>query len=144
MNLKGVAATAGARAGVIWSLDASSDLNANLVRSCIGQGVGEHVNNEVEVIVLGFSGSGIVPVDRGEHALPAGILAFIAKWVRRSTVSTSDDFVYPTVHRRWRLLYIGHKAGSVAFESGWKVSSAVWAREGKEEPHRKESHEASP
>jgi mannose-6-phosphate isomerase-like protein (cupin superfamily) len=87
VNLKGVAATAGDRAGVIWTLDASSELNANLVRSCIGQGVGEHVNEEVAVIVLGVSGSGIVTVDRDEHALSIGRLAFIAKGVRRSIVN---------------------------------------------------------
>jgi quercetin dioxygenase-like cupin family protein len=108
VDLSDVAANAGARVGVIWTLDASNDLNANLVRSCIGQGVGEHVNKEVEVVVLGVSGSGIVTVDREEHALSAGILAFIAKGVRRSTVSTSEDFVYPTVRHRWRLLHIGH------------------------------------
>jgi len=34
---------------VIWTLDASSDLNANLVRFSTRQGVGEHVNDEVEV-----------------------------------------------------------------------------------------------
>jgi mannose-6-phosphate isomerase-like protein (cupin superfamily) len=108
VNLKGVAATAGDHVGVIWTLDASSDLIANLVRSCIGQGVGEHVNKEVEVIVLGVSGSGIVTVDQEELALSAWILAFIAKGVPRSTVSTSEDFVYPTVHHRWRPLHIGH------------------------------------
>jgi hypothetical protein len=41
---------------VIWTLDASSDLNANLVRFGTAQGVGEHVNDEVEVIVVGVSG----------------------------------------------------------------------------------------
>ena len=48
MNLKDAVASAGERAGVIWTLDASSDLNANLVRFGTGQGVGEHVKDEVE------------------------------------------------------------------------------------------------
>jgi quercetin dioxygenase-like cupin family protein len=72
-------ATAGDRVGAIWTLDGSSDLNANLVRFGTGQGVGEHVNDEVEVIVVAISGSGIVTVDREEHALSAGILAFMPK-----------------------------------------------------------------
>ncbi len=59
MNLKDAAATAGDRAGVIWTLDGSSDLkNANLVRFGTGQGVGEHVNDEVKVIVVGVFGLG--------------------------------------------------------------------------------------
>jgi hypothetical protein len=48
VNLKDAAATSGERAGVIWTLDAGSDLNANLVRFGTGEGVGEHVNDEVE------------------------------------------------------------------------------------------------
>ena len=100
MDLKGIAAPAGDRVGVIWALDTSSDLNTNLVRFGAGQGVEEHVNDEVEVIVLGVSGSGIVAVDREEHALSAGILVFMPKGARRSTVSASEDFAYLTVHRR--------------------------------------------
>jgi len=111
VNLKDAAATAGDCAGVIWSLDTSSDLNANLVRFGTGQGVGEHVNDEVEVIILGVSGSGIVTVDREEHALSSGRLVFIPKGARRATVSTSEDFAYLTVHRRRRPLQIGLRQG---------------------------------
>ena len=100
VNLKDAVVTAGERSGVIWTLDASSNLNANLVRFGTGHGVGDHVNDEVEVIILGVSGSGIVTVDREEHALSAGILVFIPKGARRSTVSTSEDLAYLTVHRR--------------------------------------------
>jgi quercetin dioxygenase-like cupin family protein len=108
VNLKDAAATAGDHTGVIWTLDASSDLNANLVRFGTGQGVGEHLNDEVEVIVVGVSGSGIVTVDREEHTLLAGMLVFIPKGARRSTVSASEDFAYLIVHRRRRSLQIGH------------------------------------
>ena len=100
VNLKDAAVNAGDRAGVIWTLDASSDLNANLVHFGTGQGVEEHVNDEVEVIVLGVSESGIVAVDREEHALSAGILVFIPKGARRSTASASGDFAYLSAHRR--------------------------------------------
>jgi quercetin dioxygenase-like cupin family protein len=112
VNLKDAATTAGDSAGVIWTLDASSDLNANLVRFGTGQGVGEHVNNEVEVIVVGVSGSGIVTVDQQEHALSAGMLVFIPKGARRATVSTSEDFAYLTVHHRRRPLQIGLSQGA--------------------------------
>jgi quercetin dioxygenase-like cupin family protein len=108
VNLKDAAATAGERAGVNWTLDASSELNANLVRFGTGRGVGEHVNDEVEVIVVGASGSGIVTVDREEHALSAGMLVFIPKGARRSTVSASEDFASLTVYRRRRPPHIGH------------------------------------
>ncbi len=112
MNLKDAAATAGDRAGVIWTLDASSDLNANLVRFGTGQGVGEHVNDEVEVIVVGVSGSGIVTVDREEHALSAGMMVFMPKGARHPTVSTSEYFAYLTAHLRRRPLQIGLRQGA--------------------------------
>ena len=99
VNLKAIAAPAGDRVGVIWALDTSSDLNANLVRFGAGQGVEEHVNDEVEV-------------DREEHALSAGILVFIPKGARRSTVSTSEDFAYLTVHHRRRPLWMGLSLGA--------------------------------
>ena len=60
MDLEEVATSAGDRAGVVWTLEAGEDLNANLVRFGPGRGVGEHVNDEVDVLVLGVSGSGIV------------------------------------------------------------------------------------
>ena len=107
VNPKEVAAPAGDRVGVIWSLDTGSDLNANLVRVGTGQGIKEHVNDEVEVSVLGVSESGFFALDREEHALSAGILVFMPKGARRSTVSASEDFAYLTVHRRRGPLQIG-------------------------------------
>jgi hypothetical protein len=79
VNLKAVPATADDRAGVIWTLDVSCDLNANLVRFGTGHGVEEHVNDLVEVIVLRVSESGFVAVDREEQALSAGMVVFIPK-----------------------------------------------------------------
>jgi hypothetical protein len=52
MDLAGMAA-AGEQTGVIWTLLESDDLNANLVRFEAGGGVGEHINDEVDVIFVG-------------------------------------------------------------------------------------------
>lgn len=112
MNLSDTVSTAGDRGGVIWTLDASSELNANLVQFGTGHSVEEHVNDEVEVIVVGVSGEGTVTVDQQEHALSAGMLVFIPKGARRSTVSASEDFAYLTVHRRRRPLQIGLRQGA--------------------------------
>jgi mannose-6-phosphate isomerase-like protein (cupin superfamily) len=95
------------RAGVIWSLEQGDDFNVNLVRFPTGRGVSEHVNEEVDVLVVGVSGSGIVEVDEHEHHLRAGTVAFVPKGARRSTRSESGDFAYLTVHRRRGPLQIG-------------------------------------
>ena len=98
---------AGEQAGVVWTLEQGDDINVNLVRFPPGRGVDEHVNEEVDVLVVGISGSGLVEVDGCEHHLRPGTVAFVPKGARRSTGSESEDFAYLTVHRRRGPLQIG-------------------------------------
>ena len=107
MSIGELAASAPGRAGVVWTLEGSSELNANLVRFGMGGGVGEHVNDEVEVIIVGIAGSGVVRVDGEEHPVSNGTLTFVPRGVRRSTRSLSEDFAYLTVHRRRSPLQVG-------------------------------------
>ena len=107
MNLGEIAGSASWREGVLWTLEGSGDLNANLVRFEAGGGVGEHVNDEVDVIILGISGTGFVEVDGREHPVSNGTMTFVPKGARRSTRSASGDFAYLTVHRRRGPLQIG-------------------------------------
>src|SRR3712207_551969 len=99
-DLNGLTAAAGGRVGGIWALEGCGDLNANLVRFETGGGVGEHVNEEVDVLFVGVAGSGSVCVDGKEHTLSAGMLVFAPWGARRSTGAFSDGFAYLTVHRR--------------------------------------------
>jgi quercetin dioxygenase-like cupin family protein len=86
--------------GVIWALEASGDLNANLVRFDAGGGVGEHVNEEVDVLFVGVAGTGAVRVGGEDHPLSEGTMVFAPKGSRRSTIAYSDGLAYLTVHRR--------------------------------------------
>jgi quercetin dioxygenase-like cupin family protein len=88
------------REGAIWTLEGSGDLNANLVRFEAGGGVGEHVNEEVDVLFVGVAGSGSVRVDGEEHPLSPGSAVFVPKGAARSTEALSDGLAYLTVHRR--------------------------------------------
>ena len=93
--------SAGARgSGAVWTQREGRDLNANLIRFPRGEGVGEHVNGEVDVLFVGVSGSGVVEVDGREHALGAGVLVLAPRGARRASRSASSDFSYLTVHRR--------------------------------------------
>jgi len=107
VSLGEVAASALGRVGVVWTLEDSSELNANLVHFEEGDGIEEHVNDEVEVIVLGIAGSGVVRVEGEEHPVSNGTLTFVPRGVRRSTRSLSEDFAYLTVHRRRGPLQVG-------------------------------------
>jgi quercetin dioxygenase-like cupin family protein len=93
--------------GVVWTLGAGEDLNANLVRFGAGRGVGEHANEEVDVVFVGVSGSGFVELDGEENALDAGKLVFIPRGSRRSTRAGPEGFAYLTVHRRRGPIRIG-------------------------------------
>jgi len=115
VDLQEVAASAGdGPGGVLWTLQESEDLNANLVRLDPGRGIGEHANDEVDVLLLGVSGSGAVLVDGEEHALEAGRLVFVPKGSRRSIRSASEGFAYLTVHRRRGPPRIEPRAGRVS------------------------------
>jgi quercetin dioxygenase-like cupin family protein len=106
-DLNELAAAACGREGAIWTLEESGDLNANLVRFDARGGVGEHVNEELDVVLVGVAGSGLARVSGEEHPLSAGTLVFVPKGAGRSTVALSDGFAYLTVHRRRGPLRIG-------------------------------------
>jgi quercetin dioxygenase-like cupin family protein len=107
VNLNEIAGSATGKEGVVWTLGGSEDLNANLVRFEAGRGVGEHVNDEVDVLIVGVSGSGLVGVEGEEHPVANGGMVFIPRGTRRYTRAMSDDFVYLSVHRRRGPLRIG-------------------------------------
>jgi quercetin dioxygenase-like cupin family protein len=109
MDLAGTAAAAGERTGVIWTLLESNDLNANLVRFEAGGGVGEHTNDEVDVVFVGVS-AGSVLTNGEEHSLSAGTLVLVRRGARRSILSHSEGFSYLTIHRRRGPLQIESEA----------------------------------
>jgi mannose-6-phosphate isomerase-like protein (cupin superfamily) len=82
-----------------WS-GGSEDLNLNLLVLTTGETVEEHVNAEVDVLLVGVAGSGTVAIDGDEHRLTAGQALVVPKGARRSIASTGERFAYLTCHRR--------------------------------------------
>ena len=85
--------------GPAWTHQ-SEDLNTNLLVFAAGEGVAEHANAEVDVLLVGIAGEGVVAVDGARHGLRAGQALVIPKGARRSTEAVSDRFAYLTCHRR--------------------------------------------
>jgi mannose-6-phosphate isomerase-like protein (cupin superfamily) len=85
--------------GAIWTRQ-SEDLDVNLLVFASGDGVAEHVNAEVDVLLVGITGAGAVTIDGTSHILRAGQALVIAKGARRSTCGASASFAYLTCHRR--------------------------------------------
>jgi hypothetical protein len=51
--------------GVHWTLERDADLNVNLVHLDAGHEVGAHVNDQVDVLVIGLDGTGMGTVAAG-------------------------------------------------------------------------------
>ena len=69
-NLAGIAMAVEGR-GPVWTQQ-TDDLNVNLLVFHADQGVDEHVNTEVDVLMIGIAGEGVVSIDGTPHALPPG------------------------------------------------------------------------
>jgi len=93
------AAVNGGKAGPLWSFS-SADLNANVLRFPAGDGVPEHVNSEVDVLMLVLSGEAVVTLGGREVKVHGGQLVVLPKGVRRAIRARSDEVLYVTVHRR--------------------------------------------
>jgi mannose-6-phosphate isomerase-like protein (cupin superfamily) len=85
--------------GAIWTRQ-SEDLNVNLLSFASDEGVAEHVNDEVDVLLVGIAGAGAVTVDGERQILSAGHAMVIPKGARRSTHGVGAPFAYLTCHRR--------------------------------------------
>ena len=57
--------------GAIWTQQ-SEDLDVNLLVFSAGDGVAEHVNTEVDVLLVGIAGTGAVTIDGTRQILSAG------------------------------------------------------------------------
>ncbi len=86
--------------GAIWSLPHGGDLDANLVRLDPGAEIGDHINNDVDVMVLVQSGAGALTVDDQAQHLGVDDLALIPKGSSRSMAAGPEGVTYLSIHRR--------------------------------------------
>jgi len=85
--------------GPIWSVN-SEQLNVNLLRLPAGDGVAEHINNEVDVVLVVFEGDGDLTVDGATYPLGPGRVLVVPRGARRAMRCTAGPLVYLTCHRR--------------------------------------------
>lgn len=85
--------------GVVWSAT-SRDLNVNLAVWPAGAGVGSHVNDERDVLLVVLDGDGTVVIDGRAHALDAGSAAVVPAGSARDVRAGPAGIRYLSVHRR--------------------------------------------
>lgn len=92
--------------GVCWSTE-SDDLDCNFVTWRSGESVVEHVNSEVDVLILILWGSGRLSVNGKWTDLSPGVVSLVEKNAARAIVASDDGIAYFTVHKRRQRLMPG-------------------------------------
>lgn len=90
--------------GPQWGWE-STDLNLTLLTWTGQQEIAPHVNDEVDVVLIGMGGVGEVLVDEAVYRLTPGQAVLIAKGARRSMRCLDGPWSYLSVHRRRRGLW---------------------------------------
>jgi quercetin dioxygenase-like cupin family protein len=98
VDLAALAAGASSR-GPSWTCQ-SDDLNVNLMVLDGGAAIAEHVNAEVDVLLVGIAGAGTVAVDGRAVALGVGQALLVPRGARRALRADEGRFAYLTCHRR--------------------------------------------
>jgi quercetin dioxygenase-like cupin family protein len=92
-------AAAATAPGVAWGYQ-GDDLNANLVVFHGTDGVATHVSHDVDVLIVGIAGTGIVEVGGERAKLGAGQALIVPKGAARSLTAAGEFFAYLTCHLR--------------------------------------------
>ena len=82
-----------------WS-SASEDLQMNLLVLAPGDTVEEHLNPEVDVLLVGIEGKGYIEIDGVRQTLGMGQAIVIPKATLRSIAGDGERFAYLSCHRR--------------------------------------------
>ena len=81
---------------------ASADLNVNLLAFSGTNGIEEHVNNEVDVLIVALDGQGVLTIDGEDSTMTPGQLTIVPKGASRAIRANGDRFAYLTCHGQRR------------------------------------------
>jgi uncharacterized cupin superfamily protein len=110
-RLRPVDATSGAGFGPVWGI-ASDDLNVTLLSWPPRETLAEHVNDELDVLIVVIAGRGTAIIDGVSEALEPSMTRLIARGAARSIVAGPEGLRYLSIHRRRRLQITGLGAPS--------------------------------
>ncbi|KPL79529.1 hypothetical protein SE18_26435 [Herpetosiphon geysericola] len=85
--------------GPLWSYT-TEQLNLNLLRFRLGDGIPKHQNNEVDVLLLVLEGTGMLEIDLVQQPIGAGSIICIPRGAARSIQATSAELIYFSCHQR--------------------------------------------
>ncbi|MFJ7906745.1 cupin domain-containing protein [Kitasatospora sp. NPDC096204] len=87
--------------GALWRLTGTErQLDANVVRLRPGASVADHVEPDLDVLVLGVEGEGTLRCEGVAYDLRPGDLRMLPHGAARGVAAGPEGVVYLTVHRR--------------------------------------------
>ncbi len=95
--------TAGEGRAVLWGM-ASDDLNVNLVAWPAGEGIDEHRNDEVDVLLVVVTGEMGVRIDGRTERVGEGQAILLPRGTVRAITAGAGGVRYLSAHRRRRPL----------------------------------------
>ncbi|MEU4348064.1 hypothetical protein [Streptomyces sp. NPDC023838] len=105
-----VAAAEEGQGGALWRLaERGRQLDANLVRLSAGAAVAEHVESELDVLLVVVDGDGLLDNGVERRALEPGAVAWLPRTARRGLLAGPNGLVYLSVHQRRPGLRIGFR-----------------------------------
>nr|WP_234386207.1 hypothetical protein [Streptomyces sp. ERV7] len=103
-----VAAAEEGQGGALWRLaERGRQLDANLVRLSPGAAVAEHVESDLDVMLVVVEGDGHLDSGVERQALEPGSVAWLPRTARRALLAGPGGLAYLSVHRRRPGLSIG-------------------------------------
>lgn len=78
------------------------DLDVTLLSWEPGKSIAEHINSEVDVVLIGLTGEGTVTIDGALHQLRSSALILIPKGCQRGMQNGDERWSYLSIHRRRR------------------------------------------
>jgi quercetin dioxygenase-like cupin family protein len=93
--------------GASWSLPHGGDLDANLIRLLPNGHIAEHVNTDVDVLVVVWDGSGRLTIDDRVQPVAPGFVVLVPRDARRTIEAGPEGIRYLSIHRRRDGLTIG-------------------------------------
>jgi quercetin dioxygenase-like cupin family protein len=85
--------------GVVWALTGARQLEANLVVLTPDGAIGQHPNNEVDVLIVVLDGDGVLSLDGIDKPLRAHTLALVPCGVTRAIAAGPSGMRYLSIHR---------------------------------------------
>ncbi|MFC1439943.1 hypothetical protein ABUW04_16920 [Streptacidiphilus sp. N1-10] len=107
------------RGGALWRLaEPGRQLDSNLVRLGPGATVGEHAENDLDVLLVVLEGGGLLDGPEGRLELEPRGVVWLPRGSRRALAAGPAGLAYLTVHQRRPPLGIGNLGGAAVAEGG--------------------------